>query len=273
MMYQPLNVPRQLDGRIHLEDFSNPVWGQLIRRHAHRFLEVHLLVRGKAVMVIRNQRVDLPSGSLLWLPPETEHLTLEASAGLRRWHLCMRTPSARRILAPGEAAALLSRRKPTPCVQLGRAELRDLGGIFAGVGEQVDRADAVTNSGLAYALARAAVATREAERSTEPTTLHPGVARALSLMQGDGLLLDRDELAERCGLSATHLSRLFSLELGQTLRDVRNRKRLGRFHQLIDSGTCQTLTEAALEAGFGSYSQFHRVYRHFTGRSPSGREH
>jgi AraC-like DNA-binding protein len=271
MEHQPLSLPRHLIGRIHLEDFSNPIWRQLIRRHAHHYLEAHLLARGTAVMLIRDQRVDLPSGSLLWIPPGTEHLTLEASAGLRRWILSLRAAAVRRTLAADEAAALLSRRGPITCVQLGSAELRTLKELLVDVANQTGRGNTVTNAGLAYALARAALASQEADRPTEPTAVHPGVARALFLMQGDGLLLSRNELAARCGLSATHLSRLFVQELGHSLRDVRNRKRLSRFQQLIDSGACQSLTEAALEAGFGSYSQFHRVYRRFSGRSPSGR--
>ena len=50
---------------------------------------------------------------------------------------------------------------------------------------------------------------------------------------------------------------------------LRSRKRLARFQQLMASGACDSLTAAALEAGFGSYSQFHRVFKRLTGRSPS----
>jgi AraC-like DNA-binding protein len=40
-----------------------------------------------------------------------------------------------------------------------------------------------------------------------------------------------------------------------------------RFFQMLDQGECRLL-DAALEAGFGSYAQFHRVYRKLVGKAP-----
>ena len=42
--------------------------------------------------------------------------------------------------------------------------------------------------------------------------------------------------------------------------DYRNRLRLEKFVALLDRGETNLL-DAALEAGFGSYSHFHRVFR------------
>jgi AraC-like DNA-binding protein len=70
-------------------------------------------------------------------------------------------------------------------------------------------------------------------------------------------------------MSVSHLSRLFAQELGQDLRDIRNRKRVERVIELLRGGHTKSLTEAALEAGFGSYSQFHRIYTRVMGLSPS----
>lgn len=269
MPYQPLSVPARVSGRLHLEEFTNPLWRQFIARHAHRFLEAHLLVRGKAVIVAGDQRFDLPTGSLLWLPPSLEHLTLEASPTLRRWCLCLRIGAVRRTLTPEEATPLLSKRSGIQCRQLARVELQGLARVLSDVADQQGHGDSVTNAGLAYALTRAVLAFRQTQPGGDPTALHPAVARALSLMSGDDLQLSRDELASHCRVSNSHLSRLFVQELGQSLQDVRNHKRLARFHQLMASGACDSLTTAALEAGFGSYSQFHRVFRRLTGRSPS----
>jgi AraC-like DNA-binding protein len=269
MPYQPLSVPPQVNGRVHLEKFSNPLWRQLIFRHAHRYLEAHLVVRGRAVVVAGNQRIDLPTGSLLWIPPTLEHLTLEASPTLQRWCFSLRISAVRRALTPDEAALLLSKRSGAQCGQLARVELQALARVFSDVAEQHPHGTSVNNAGLAYALTRAVLAFGQAEPSDTAEALHPAVARALTLMNGDGLQLSRTDLAARCRISTTHLSRLFVQELGQSLRDVRSRKRLARFQQLMATGACDSLTEAALEAGFGSYSQFHRVFRRMTGRSPS----
>jgi len=47
----------------------------------------------------------------------------------------------------------------------------------------------------------------------------------------------------------------------------RNRLRLERFFAEVDQGG-NNLLEAALAAGFGSYSQFHRVFRELIGTTP-----
>jgi AraC-like DNA-binding protein len=269
MSNQPLNVPRSHIGRIHLETFTNPFFRQTIARHAHQFVEGHLLVRGHAALVLGGRRINLSTGSLLWIPPRTEHLLLEASPTLRRWCICLRVGAVRQVLSREEAEPLLTRGRKTQSVNLPRVELLDLGRIFEDVQQQAGRGASVANAGLAYALARAVQATRLATPSEEPVALHPAVACALALMHGDGLLLTRDDLAARCRVSSTHLSRLFVRELGQPLRDVRNRKRLMRYQELLASGRCASVTEAALEAGFGSYSQFHRVFTRFSGHSPN----
>jgi transcriptional regulator GlxA family with amidase domain len=57
--------------------------------------------------------------------------------------------------------------------------------------------------------------------------------------------------------------------MGISLVDYRNRLRIDRFFEAIQrSGTNTNLLDAALEAGFGSYAQFHRVYRKFVGTTP-----
>ncbi len=50
--------------------------------------------------------------------------------------------------------------------------------------------------------------------------------------------------------------------------DFRNRIRLGRFFNLYGTGQRHTMLHAALEAGFGSYPQFHRVFKRELGCSP-----
>ena len=59
----------------------------------------------------------------------------------------------------------------------------------------------------------------------------------------------------------------FKRELGVGLVAYRNRLRLRRFLELASSGRT-TLLAACLEAGFGSYPQFHRVFVAETGQTP-----
>jgi AraC-like DNA-binding protein len=68
------------------------------------------------------------------------------------------------------------------------------------------------------------------------------------------------EIAAELDISASRLARVFKGEMGMSLVEYRNRLRLDRFAVLLDKGRTNLL-EAALAAGFGSYAQFHRVFR------------
>lgn len=70
---------------------------------------------------------------------------------------------------------------------------------------------------------------------------------------------DRETLAKALGTTADRLGRAFKAEIGETLLEYRNRLRLERFFSVVDPRG-GNLLPAALEAGFGSYAQFHRVF-------------
>jgi len=78
-------------------------------------------------------------------------------------------------------------------------------------------------------------------------------------------------LASGVGLSPSRLSRLFKQQTGLTLVHFRQRIALERFLQMYDPRHGKTLLATALAAGFGSYAQFHRVYKRVLRCSP--REH
>jgi len=77
------------------------------------------------------------------------------------------------------------------------------------------------------------------------------------------------KLARQAGLSAPRLSRLFKEQTHVSLTAFRQRQCLERFLRIYRAGARYSLTEAALLAGFGSYVQFHRVFRRQMGKSPA----
>jgi AraC-like DNA-binding protein len=96
----------------------------------------------------------------------------------------------------------------------------------------------------------------------------PLVMRVLQAVSDD-LPLTGEQLAQELGVSPGHLARSFKREMGISLVDYRNRRRIDRFFEAISrAGGTVNLLDAALEAGFGSYAQFHRVYRKFLGTAP-----
>ena len=98
--------------------------------------------------------------------------------------------------------------------------------------------------------------------------LHPAVRRALELISAGAEDLDLPKVAKRCGASAPHLSRMFARQVGVPLTRYRNSVRLRRFFERYRGRNQSTMTEAVYAAGFGSYAQFHRVFRATYGCGP-----
>jgi hypothetical protein len=65
---------------------------------------------------------------------------------------------------------------------------------------------------------------------------------------------------------------LFKQQTGVALVDFRNRQRVEKFLAIYRTGQRTTMLDAALEAGFGSYPQFHRVFKRVMGCSPRARQ-
>jgi AraC-like DNA-binding protein len=117
--------------------------------------------------------------------------------------------------------------------------------------------------GTVLDLTRAQAAHGRSARSSEG---HPLVRQTVRLLAKDPSLGGKD-LAAALDISLSRLARVFKVEMGMSLVEYRNRLRLERFQVLLDAGG-ENLLAAALAAGFGSYAQFHRVFRALRGTTP-----
>jgi AraC-like DNA-binding protein len=265
-------LPRALDGLVLLEDLTQP--GTRYRsqeRHSHAELELHFIERGHAVFVLRDRKLHAPAGTLLWIPPRREHLVLEVSPDVRRWLLLVRARAARRVLpaashtgvlgaAASERWALLT---PRAASQL-RAALCEA----QAVGHDAREALGLANAGACYALARAHVSFCAAPEPQATSAFHPSVVRALAALRTRVPPPSLPELAKLAHASEAHLSKLFAAQVGVSITELRNRLRLQRFAELYGDGSTRTRMSAALDAGFGSYAQFYRVYKQQLGHAP-----
>jgi AraC-like DNA-binding protein len=94
----------------------------------------------------------------------------------------------------------------------------------------------------------------------------PGSSPSQRLVAATVEMLDRNPglgtktMAAELHISESRLGAAFKALMGISLVDYRNLLRLDRFEALVDRGPA-SLMDAAIEAGFGSYAQFHRVFR------------
>lgn len=95
------------------------------------------------------------------------------------------------------------------------------------------------------------------------------VERALRLIEAGALDVGNvNDLADRLGVSARHLSRLFAKHIGASPIQTAQTLRIGRAKKLLDT-TALPITEIAFQSGFGSVRRFNATFSKLYGRSPS----
>jgi AraC-like DNA-binding protein len=209
-------------------------------RHFHEEPEINLVTRGTCTLGIGDRRLCLTEGELVVFQPGQDHELIEASPDLDlfvfalRPELHARALRARAPIAVGPSV-LDARGLASFEAELGAVgELRDAASVDAHVADLFARA--LEGAPTANATCRRIVESLRTEQS-----------------------LSEGALAARLRTTSSGISRHFRHTLGVPLVEYRARLRLMRFIDLVDGGS--TLTHAALEADFGSYSQCHRVFR------------
>jgi AraC-like DNA-binding protein len=104
---------------------------------------------------------------------------------------------------------------------------------------------------------------RPVQRESERSSVVRRVQRTLDVSP----CVSGEQLARELSISAGYLARVFRTEVGMSLVEYRNQLRIGRFLRMVEHEG-GNLCEAAIEAGFGSYAQFHRVFRRHVGTTP-----
>ena len=153
--------------------------------------------------------------------------------------------------------------------RLDSGRVRSLSALFREVRDAETADDILVNTGLAYLLSLAWRAFLDSDDVVEGVDVHPAVETVACLLRADPDAGDLATLARAAGLSPSHLSRIFKEQTGVSISRFRNQQRLQLFLRLYGRGRRSTALAAALEAGFGSYAQFYRVFREHAGRSPS----
>jgi len=264
-MQETLGLPAALDGRLWLYSPSR----QSRAAHHHAEIEFNLLLDGRAAYLLGDRRYEMRRNALVWLFPEQDHLLLDQSPDYRLW-IGVFTPSLlERVCTTGRAQPLLQANPPGHfCRHLSDAQTDRLCALFQDICA-TDGDSAHYNVGLGYALLSAWAAFEAVEDVPFGSDVHRAVEQAARLMRDESEPLSVDQIAARVCLSASHLSRLFSEQIGMGLAEFRNAQRIQRFLRLYGRGGNLSASEAALEAGFGSYPQFHRVFTQSMGCSPS----
>ncbi len=262
-MRQLLKLPAELDGNLWLYRQQ----GRANAMHHHAELEFNLVTRGSGLYLLANRKYQIRRGDLLWLFPAQEHVLIEQSPDFEMWIGVARPGTVRRI-ATDANSKVLTKANPAGdyCRRLSQPVFTKLEALIADIADRREQ-PGLFNAGLGFVLL---AAWHQFERAADVPVddVHPAVERAARLIRDKSNTLGLTELARMAGLSAPRLSRLFKQQTGVALVDFRNRQRVEKFLALYGTGQRLTMLDAALEAGFGSYPQFHRVFKRVVGCSP-----
>jgi AraC-like DNA-binding protein len=224
-------------------------------RHFHYEPELNLLYAGEGTFGIGESVIRARAGDLLSFAPGQDHVVLDASHDLAFYSIGIRIELPATLEGGGfDDGALL------PCrTHLSPRQVEDLCALAAPICERVASDAQILELWLrAMAARHGAVAASPALhvltcRALRALTLHPE--------------LDRKALAQLGRTGPTEIGRHFRRDVGLTLVRYRTRVRLLHFIHRMDLGATE-LMSAAMDAGFGSYSQLCRIFRANVGASP-----
>jgi methylphosphotriester-DNA--protein-cysteine methyltransferase len=218
--------------------------------HFHAEPEVNLVLRGHGHFQVGERSFAVKRGSLLVLPPGIDHELVDASADLEFFAVGFGVPLVEAYRRESGDALRLA----VGCHALGEPEFQSLGDLCHALSD--DPSHRVCERSMFELLRRASVTRGSSVLG----------ARAASMIR-DGSVACRDALARTLGSNRGDVSRFFHRDNGLTLRVFRNRIRVLEFLRHVGVET-RHLTRAAHLAGFGSYSQCHRVFCDVLGASP-----
>lgn len=237
--------------------------------HSHEELEVNLVLKGRSSYLLDSRRYTLDRHTLVWLFPGQEHILLEYSQDFEMWVIVFR-PELVNQVCESPQYQVLKENNPAGyfCKRILPLDSLEIDRVLTSLASRQQNA-ALFNAGLAYVLPLAwsiYAATSQIPPSAE---VHPAVENAIHLLNKNPFRSDLATLADHAGLSPARLSRLFNDQIGTSIVHFKNRLRIERFLKLYHQGRRKNIMETALEAGFGSYPQFHREFTRIIGCSPA----
>lgn len=247
-------LPSQGRSRAYVWKYSHAIGGRR-PRHFHVEPELNLIVAGSATFGIGDVVVRASAGDLLAFPPGQDHALLEASPELYLYAIGMDPPFSSEVLGTERhsAAAPLHARLP----------VSDFQALAARASDVVERTGVEQRSAELWEHAHWLGRRSQGRASTAMHVLTRRTLHAFSEQPELGLT----SLARKLNATPSEISRYFHRDVGMTLVRYRTRLRLIRFIRLADAGTYNLMVSAS-EAGFGSYSQCHRIFQAELGCAP-----
>lgn len=252
----------------HLRDTA----GQERDFHFHEFDKLVLLLAGRVDYLVEEQRYELLPGTVLLVKHHTIHkAVIDQSLPYERIILYLdgqyfeRTMPEGRLMDCFETADRSGRWLLAPSEEQRKEIMATLASYEQAAADTRFGAQAMRDTLIMQLLVQ--IGRLNAAQEEEKRRFDPKIQETLSYINEhltEELSVDR--LAERVYLSRYHFMRLFKAQTGSTAHAYIRQKRLLAAARLIREGA--PANKAALDAGFGDYSAFHRAFKESFGISP-----
>ena len=252
-LHQSFLLPQKQE-RAHVWKFSWEYGGRR-PRHFHAEPELNLIVSGTATFGVGEALVQATKGALLAFPAGQDHVLLETSPDIYLYAIGIDPNFSSEVLRADRDSVAMPFH-----IRLSSKDFRALSARSSAV---VDR-DGVDQP--VAELWEQAHWLRRRYLGRLNSATHVLTRRVLSTVSEEPDL-GCELLAHKARANLCEVSRYFHRDVGMTLVQYRARLRLLRFIQLVDAGA-DNLMATAEAAGFGSYSQCHRIFQSELGCSP-----
>ncbi len=113
------------------------------------------------------------------------------------------------------------------------------------------------------------IAAEAMETSTHGENLSSPIRNAIAVLhQNPSAQIKLNDVAKAVSLTPSYFSHLFHSEIGCNFKTYLNNLKISYAKRLLEE-TDLSVLEVSMECGFGSVSQFHRVFKEHTGVTPS----
>lgn len=245
--------------------------------HLHDGFEILFLMRGRTNYEFEGGRtVELPGGHFLVVPPAVRHRGqqdirapgLICGLALRPLEIA---DSGRTPFAPDDIARLQRAYQRAA----GSAHAMDASlewlvlRLLAQLGEFPSSPDPAAASAALRALICVVLTETSRRVAAPPTVPDPNVGAAMAFLAEHSQEANgTDQLARLLGLGRTRVFEVFRSQTGLTPHDYLQRLRVEHAEDLLRR-TGRSVTDIALEAGFGSGAHLANVFRRYVGQTPS----
>lgn len=265
MKYEKLNLDPTLDGKIWLmRKKHSPNY----EPHIHRELEFNFVLSGQAEYIVKGIKFKLSPNTLIWLFPNQKHVLINASENFQMYIGVFKPNLLKHLVNKGAEKTLITLDYLENIPKIVNAE--DASSLIQSFEEIINIKNdaAYYNSYLATLCLKVWYIFKNTETNSISKKIPLVVEKCLHLFQNPQNNYTLEAISEKLGYSPSQLSRLFKKHTGTSIVDFRNQKRL-EFVAIQMNAEKTAITKAAYAAGFGSYAQFHRIFKKYFGYSPN----